>query len=177
MNLRGIILGITIFVLTLFVTTYGTDMFYSKPLYKDFCKNAMKMQPVDEITCLNEGGKWQIYDVPKIEDERGYCEMDFTCRKDYESTSEKYSLNIFLIALPLGILIVLAGAYFFSLDAVGVGLMAGGVGTILRGVSSFWRYSADWLRFLFSLIGLVIVIYFSYRFGEKLGFETSKKKK
>lgn len=177
MNLKAIILGFTIFVLTLFVTTYGVNMLYPGPSYDDFCgENFGKISATDEITCLEEGGEWQQYDSPRIEGQEGYCDKDFTCREDYESALEKHARNVFLIAVPLGILIVLFGAYFFSLDAVGVGIMAGGVGTILRGISSFWRYSEDWLKFLISLIGLVIVIYFSYRFSEKLGFEKVKKK-
>ena len=91
---------------------------------------------------------------------------------DYDVANEKYSRNLFLIALPLGILIIVLGAMIFGLESVGAGLMGGGVGVILYGVGNYWRYSEDLLKFLLSLTGLVIVIYFSYWFNKK-----SQKKK
>jgi hypothetical protein len=36
-NLRGIVFGIVIFILTLFVTTHGINTIYSQPQYEDFC--------------------------------------------------------------------------------------------------------------------------------------------
>ncbi len=52
--------------------------------------------------------------------------------------------------------------------------MGGGLGTVLRGVTSYWAYTNDLIRFLISLVGLVVVIYFGYKFQDKL---KSKKKK
>ena len=176
-NLRGVVFGIAIFVLTLFVTTYGLNTIYPKPLYEDYCPNVFWDIPeMNEEVCFEHGGKWDNYDRTIEGNVTGYCDKDYTCREAYDLDSERRSMNVFLVAIPLGILILLGGFYFFSLEAVGVGLMLGGIGTMLRGIGSYWRYSEDWLRFLISLIGLVIVIYFSYRFGEKLGGKKGRKK-
>ena len=177
MNLREVILGIAIFVLTLFVTTYGVNMFYNAPDYNDFCDaENWKLAIQDETSCIEQGGEWNDYAKVVDEEVRGNCDLDFTCREDYEIEQEKYSMKIFLVAVPLGILLILLGAYFFSLTAIGSGIMAGGVGTILRGISSYWRYSEDWIRFLISLFGLVVLIYFGYKFSDLLDFEKRKKK-
>jgi hypothetical protein len=176
MNLKSIVLGVTIFVLTLFVTIYGVNMIYSEPQYEDYCDFAGKAIISDEGACINAGGIWQAYQPRAQGEPAGYCDQNFKCNNEYEYAQKIYSKKVFFIAVPLGILIVLLGAYFFSLDAVGVGIMAGGVGTMLRGVSGFWRYSEDWLKFLISLAGLIVVIYFAYKFSEKLGFGKVKKK-
>ena len=72
-----------------------------------------------------------------------------------------------MVALPLGIIIIIIGAFVFGLEAVGAGLMGGGVGTILYGVGGYWRYSADLMKFLLSLVGLIVVIYVAYWFNHK----------
>lgn len=180
MNLREVILGVAIFILTLFVTTYGVNVFFDEPQYDDSCPVSKLEVPImNESVCFEHGGKWTDQEVRCITEPcpPGYCDRDFSCREGYELSRERYSMNVFLIAVPLGILLILFGAYFFSLNAVGVGIMTGGVGTILRGISSYWRYSEDWIRFLISLLGLVIVIYFSYKFGDKLGFSKSEHRK
>jgi len=170
MNLRGIIIGIAIFVLTLFVSTYGVNTFLNEPAYNDFCPNSiLKVSEMNESICFDNGGRWN----PGFENQ-GYCDQNFRCNEAYKLEKERYDMNVFLMAVPLGILILLGGFFFFSLESVGVGIMSGGVGTLLRGIGSYWRYSEDWLRFLISLTGLVIVIWVSYKFNERL--ERKRKK-
>jgi len=171
MNLKGIIISIAILILTLFVTTYGMNTIYERPEYNEYCPNSIiKVTEMNESICFDNGGRWN----PGLEG-NGYCNQNFLCNEAYTLAQEKYSMNVFLIAVPLGILILLGGFFFFSLESVGVGIMAGGVGTLLRGVGSYWKYSEDWLRFIISLAGLVIVIWASYKFSNK--FEKKIKKK
>jgi len=181
MNIKAVILGAAIFILTMFVTTYGVDTFYSEPQYDDFCSNSIwEVNDMTEAVCFENGGKWTSY-TDKVDDgPTGHCDRDFSCRKAYNLSQERYSMNVFLLAIPLGILVLFLGFYFFNLEPVGVGIMAAGVGTLLRGISSYWRYSEDWLRFVISLAGLLIVIFFSYRYSDKFHGSSkvkSKKKK
>ncbi|MBU2053109.1 MAG: hypothetical protein V1788_00955 [Nanoarchaeota archaeon] len=37
MKIKNAVLGIAIVVLTIFVTVYGINTFYEKPVYDDFC--------------------------------------------------------------------------------------------------------------------------------------------
>ncbi|MCR4327828.1 MAG: hypothetical protein NUV46_04590 [Nanoarchaeota archaeon] len=180
MNLKEGIIGVAVLVLTLFVTIYGVNAFFSESQYNDFCPPTLwEVEVLDEATCFEMGGKWMKTDIVCVTTPcpSGYCDKEFSCREAYELGLERYHMNIFLITVPLGILIVLAGAYLFSLESVSGGIMAGGVGTILRGVGSYWRYSEDWLRFLISVIGLTILIYFAYKFQEKISSNNKKLKK
>jgi len=180
MNIKNLIFGIAIFLLTLFVGIYGVNTFYGKgPAYDDYCRNAF-----NEASCVSVGGTWinntQIADGKPVSVGGGYCEYDYTaCQKDYDNANEKYWRGVFFIALPLGILIIVLGAIIFGLEFVGAGLMFGGLGILIYGVGGFWRFAQDWLKFIFSLIGLVIIIYFAYWFNRKHGkkFSHNHKKK
>jgi hypothetical protein len=132
---------------------------------------------MNESVCFEYGGKWSTYSDDRDRRLSGYCDRDYLCSGGYEMSRERYSMNVFLITLPLGILILICGFYFFTLESVGVGLMFGGVGTMLRGIGGYWQYSPDWIRFLILLVALVVVIYFSYRFSEQLEGKKSKSKK
>jgi len=120
--------------------------------------------------CEEIGGQWNGEIVPRkigSVDVQGFCDRDFTCRGELEDAREKYSRGIFLFALPLGIAVIAIGAFVFGLEAVGAGLMGGGVGIILYGVGGFWRFADDWLKFVLSLVGLVVVIWLAYWFNSK----------
>ena len=174
MSLKNIILGIAIVILTIFVTVNGIGVFYPKVEYNDFCdefKTAEKIETQER--CEEIGGKWSVYDVRPVESVEGFCDRDFTCRQDYEDAREEQAKKVFYIALPLGILILLVGGFLFHLEAVGAGLMGGGVGTIVYGAGSYWQYGGELFRFIISLLGLVAVIFLAYWFNKKFG----KKKK
>lgn len=177
MNIKNILLGIAIFFLTLFVGIYGISTLYGKePMYDVYCKTIS-----NSSSCTQEGGRWINYSnseniepryakpsSPSIEN--GYCEIYYDkCNKELNIAQEKYRVKVFFIALPLGIIIIALGAIFFGLESVGAGLMAGGVGIIIYGVGGYWQYTKDWLRFLISLAGLVVVIWLAYYANRRWG--------
>jgi hypothetical protein len=172
MEIKNIIIGIAIVILTIFVTFYGINTFYPKPDYEDFCGDVKTQEIIDtEERCIEIGGKWSVYETVKPVEGgvEGFCDRDYTCRKELEEATKIRSRNVFLIALPLGILIIALGAFLFSLDAVGAGLMGGGVGTLIYGAGAYWPYSENWIRFLISLIGLIVLICLAYWFNDKFG--------
>jgi hypothetical protein len=177
MNLKNVVLGIAIMILTIFVAVYGISLIYEAPEYTDYCEEFRTAEVINNSErCVEVGGSWDGNILKPAEGTQGYCDRNFSCRQEYEEVSEKYSRNIFLIAVPLGILVIVLGAVLFGLEAVGAGLMGGGVGIILYGVGGFWRFADDWLKFSISLLGLIILIWFSYRFNGK-GFKWQKKKR
>ena len=163
MGIKEVILGIVIAILLAMTIGYGINTFYEKPEYRDFCPNVY--DKYNESSCESAGGTWlndsknNQTNVPRA---LNRCKEPEGCSEEYNKAREKYSRNIFLITLPLGIAIVIIGAAVFGLEFIGAGLMGGGVLTILYGVTSYWRYSEDVLKFILSLLGLIIIIVFSY---------------
>ena len=173
MSIKNVVIGIAILVLTIFVVVYGVGMFYDSPQYEDFC-GEREIGIIDtEAGCVAVGGKWSsnVGEVPKPVDSasvvEGWCDTTFECRQEYEDAQEIYSRNIFLIALPLGIILILVGIVVFGLEVVGAGLAGGGVGIILWAVGGYWQYGSDVLKFSLSLVGLVVVIWLAYWFNKR----------
>ena len=174
MSAKNFILGIAIIIITITAINYGISTFYSEPDYVDFCGEYKTQEIIEtQSQCETIGGMWNSYEnIPKPLGEptvTGYCDRDFTCRQEYETAREKYSKNIFFITFPIGILIIILGTLTFNLESVGAGLMGGGLGTIIYGITSYWQYSQNWLKFLFSIIALAILIWLAYYFNKKVG--------
>jgi len=178
MHLKNIIIAIGIIILTISVGIYGVNTFYKAPDYNSYCSEAEQNWYVNiSSQCTAVGGKWSNYVGPKSADTPvGYCDTAYTCRMQYEADREIYSRNVFLIALPLGIIIITVGALVFGLEAAGAGLMAGGVGIILWGVMGFWNFAEDWLKFLLSLVALIVLVWLAYYFNKKFGKGKSSKR-
>src|SRR3989339_446217 len=156
--IKNVVLGFAIFILTMFVTIYGINTFYERPQYNDYCEEFKTVKYIsDEASCIELGGRWTAQEIQCIQDSKS---ITTPC-------PEKYSRNVFLIAVPLGILIIALGTFIFNLNPVGVGLMFGGIGTLIYGAGGYWQYSENLFKFLISLVGLGIVIWFAYRFNKK----------
>ena len=173
MDLKNIILGIAIIILTIFVSFYGINTFYPKPDYDEYCGDIKTLVDIinTQEKCEDIGGKWSVYEEIPLDFDRpdGYCDRDYYCRQELEDENKLRSRNVFLIALPLGIFIIAFGAFVFGLETVGAGLMGGGVGTLIYGAGAYWPYSENWIRFLISLVGLIVLIWIAYYFNKKIG--------
>lgn len=180
---RNLVLGIAIFILTMFVGVYGINTFYGKaPNYNDYCP---MVTPQTQEECVKINGNWTNYNqqipaekVPaSVTSPTGYCDVYTYCSKQLENAEKPYYKGIFIIAIPLGIFIIAVGLLVFSLEAVGLGLMAGGIGLIVYGAGSYWRFADDVVKFVISLIGLVVVILMAYYFNQRLKWNLFGKEK
>lgn len=174
MKLKEVLLGIAILVMTIFVTYYGVNTIYPSNDYNDFCKPDRVLIANNSQECSEAGGKWN----PMVSNDfksPGYCNFDFYCSQEFETANKIRSKHVFLVALPVGIAIIILGAFFFGLEAVGAGLMGGGVGTLIYGAGAYWPYTENLIRFLLSLAGLAILIFFAYYFNKKFSKKNKKR--
>jgi hypothetical protein len=181
MDLKSVAIGIAIIILTSFVIINGIGLIYPSVEYEDYCNIEKPAVYETEQLCVAEGGKWNpVSPYEKAPSQpliTGYCDTEFYCRQTYEDASQARSRYIFFIALPLGIIILILGAVFFGLESVGVGLMGGGIVTLIYGAGGYWRYAQQWLRFLLPLIGLIVLIYFAYWFNKRSNKSIRKKRR
>lgn len=174
MQIKNVVLGIAIVILTIFVTVYGISVFYPSVDYDNYCGDVKMGVISTSQECELVGGQWSEYDAElRVESgESGYCDRYYECQNEYDAAREVRAKKVFYFAIPLGIILIFVGGYLFGLEAVGAGLMGGGVGTIVYGAGNYWQYGDDLFRFVISLLGLAAVIYLAYWFNAR-----SKKKK
>ena len=171
MEIKNIVLGIAVIILTIFVAVYGIGIFYPIVEYENYCGEFKTAEIIEtQERCMKIGGQWtadeniRCVTTPCIQ---GYCDRDYTCRQNYETVQKSRVRSIFYISIPLGVLLIFIGGYLFYLEAVGAGLMGGGVGTIIYGAGGYWQYGDNLFRFIISLLGLIAVIYISYWLNRK----------
>jgi hypothetical protein len=176
-NVKNLVFGIAIFILTISVGIYGISTILGKaPQYDKVCP---PKQILSEQQCAEENGTWTnyTYEDPKaiVANPRGYCDTYTLCQPKYDELNRLHSRNIFFFALPIGIIIIIIGAVLFGLESVGGGLMAGGVGILIYGIGSVWPYADDLIKFILSFLGLLVVIGVSYYVNNKLKIFKKKK--
>lgn len=166
MQLKNILIGLAIVILTALVVGYGIETFYPSPEYNDFCdrdKIIPRIIADTQENCEAEGGEWNPYQGPRpVEGAEGYCDFYSECQAEFEDVNESYSKNLFIITIILGIILIAVGGALFELEAVGAGIMGGGIITIIYGSIRYWQYAGDFFRFILSLIGLIFVIVLAY---------------
>jgi len=86
--------------------------------------------------------------------------------KELEEAERVFYGHMFWVAYPLGLGALILGT-FFRVQAVGAGLMFGGLGSLSTGCYCYWDRMGDWLRLGSLAVALVIVLALgTWRFGK-----------
>lgn len=188
-NIKNIIFGLAIMILTIFASVYGINALYERPQYDDFCTSirpvaldktgdsqvcpavCVELYEIKNNECVfNECGSGCGADGVNTFDTKEQCDIVLSgknCYDEYDAANRIYARNVFFIGIPLGIVIIVIGASLFSLESVGAGLMLGGAGTLVYGVGGYWQYADNLIKFIISIIGLAALISFAYWFNSK----------
>lgn len=191
MNVKNLVLGISIFIVYLLVLNFGIEAFYPSPQYEDYCNNqnyyypgtyptkpvtdgvncTFNPTPQQQDMCSRQGGSL----IAATYDSNG-CPATYTCDtcgQEYNDAQKPYSQRVFLISLIAGIITLLAGYLVLSTEPVGSALMASGVGALVYGSRRNWQNLSNIWRFVLLLGALVLLIWIALRINR----ERSKKKK
>ena len=162
------VIGIVI-VLNLFFN-YATSLVYESPDYNAFCPQEQVVTvPDNQKACVDKGGQWtdnSYYGKPTpvgVDQARGYCDLQFTCRQDFETASKDYNRNVFIVLVVLGALSVLAGNLFRGNDVISNGLALGGVLSFVIASVRYWSAANDLVRVVILAIALGILFWVAYK--------------
>lgn len=181
MDFKDGALGIAITIMAVFVVISGINTFYPEPEYSDFCPSVYDLY--SEAECVAGEGVWKSTNYPGINSktldsdgivipfenslESGSCRNDPLCSEEYGLARDAHSRNVFLISLFIGIILVFLGIRFFSIKAIGAGIMGGGVITLFYGGIVSWSHSEEWFRFIISLISLAFLVFLAVWFHKQ----------
>ena len=170
--LKWLLIVGTVIILNLFINSL-IKVVYNEPLYTNFCEEKqVKIIPDTKEACLAIGGQWtddlfvqkrllsgEPVAMPVIEQQRaGYCDPDFTCRKGYDTASNVYERNVFVVWVIAGVLALIAG-FFLKLEVVSLSLSLGGVVSLIIGSMRYWSRMDDTLRLIVLGLALVVLIW------------------
>lgn len=166
----SLIIGIVI-VLNLFFN-YTLSLVYPMPQYQTFCPDQQVMNSATtKATCVANGGQWTENVTPVVEpngqtpavktapDTQGYCNPDYTCQKQYDTATNNYNKDVFIILVVLGIALIIAGIYIRSADAVSIGLSFGGVLSLIIGSARYWSEAGNILKVCILAVALAALIW------------------
>lgn len=183
MGLKNFALSAGIFIIFVLFVAYAIQAFYPSPEYNNFC-NATHLFPktpvlaekeiectpnitIDKKTeeCYRQQGS------PYYEYDTNNCPISVNCdfcSKEFNEAEKKYSGKIFIITIIVGIITIGIGALLFSIETIGAGLMAGGVGTIIYGSVRNWQNLSSYIRVILLFLALIFLIYIGIRMNKKL---------
>lgn len=162
----SLVIGIVVLV-NMFLN-YAVSLVYESPKYENFCP---QRQVVDNIgtkdSCVALGGQWNenYYKSPDIKqaEPTGYCDPDFTCRKEFEDVSSVYNRNIFIILVAAGVLL-LASSFALAFNWIlSVSFSMAGILSIIIASMRYWSDADNLLRVIILFLALLALIYFAVK--------------
>ena len=146
---------------------FSINLFHKEPKFDQFCKTEqINIQPENKDDCVAKGGQWngnynygkpipasELKNIPS-----GYCDIHFSCSKEYQETREVYQRNIFVAFVVLGIISIILGFVFSAIEAVSLGLSLGGLLSLIIGSIRYWSAMDDYLRVIILGLALAMLI-------------------
>lgn len=131
-----IFLGIALGLLLFGLFNLGVHTFYPSPDYEEYCGDRSGPKFLDtQIECEADGGQWTSREVQCVTTPcpQGYCDVDFTCREDYDTARDSYNNIIFYVFVIAGLGLAVSGMFLTTVTFQIVGLGAG-IGLIGEGI-------------------------------------------
>lgn len=169
----ALVLGIAI-VTNLFIS-YVVQVLYPEPLYNDFCPESQVNKVIEtEKACLEVGGQWNEGSMKEVVNQQGvtlpqvssYCNVYFTCSKQFDDAHALYNRNVFMVFIVAGILLLLGSVFLIGSETVSLALSFGGILALIVGSVRYWSDMDDILRVVIlgvALAGLVYVAWKKFR--------------
>jgi len=139
-------LGFGIAIILPMLVHYGVSTFSPAPKWED----------------LYGSYSYQRYDKATPE-ERAQIDKERKERDRLWREKQKiFQRNVFFVAVPVGITCIIVGA-IMPIQAIGTGLMFGGIFSLTEGYMFYWSELQDWMRFLSLLVAFMVLIFVGYR--------------
>lgn len=160
-----------IIVLNLFFH-FATKVVYQEPTWDTYCpQKQVNISPSNEKDCVAVGGAWNApasfgkepRSYPAVAslpvEPQGYCDVTFTCAKEYNEVHKVYNRNVFIVLIVLGLLSLGAGFWLTQSGAVSLGVSFGGVVSLIVGSTRYWSDMNDYLRLIMLAVALIVLIW------------------
>jgi uncharacterized membrane protein YphA (DoxX/SURF4 family) len=97
-----------------------------------------------------------------VEERKEYTDQQRQRQQAYSEAAKQFARVLTIVSAPLGVAAIFIGAYL-KFQAVGTGLIVGGIFTVAWGYWNYWSYLDDWIRFVSLLAGFAILLFVGIR--------------
>jgi len=182
-------IGLAIIIIFNLFVNYGINTFYKGPEYNNFCNPERLKQSLNTRTsCEAVGGLWtenvgyenvnayatdgngQTKAIPapttieiKNQQPTGWCDQDYTCRKDFDSVNDIYRRNMFIVWIIAGVVAIGGSFLITAVSMLSTSFMFSGLLSLLIGNMEYWSAMQDYLRFIILGIALAFLVGVAYR--------------
>ncbi len=167
--LRWVLVAGIAVVLNLFFN-YSIFLLYEAPQWENFCpREQVNISPKTQEECVAKGGSWNVggevsekpvVSQPISQPERvTWCDVNFTCQKQFDEAQKVYNRNVFIALVILGAISIVVSFLIAQITAVSIGLSIGGVLSLIVGSMMYWNDMGDYLRVIVLGIALVVLIW------------------
>lgn len=155
---KKIAVGFGIAIILPMLVHYGVSTFYPYPNQKEY------QTKHNEISRKHENLSSETNKSAAKARERTYREREEMKKLDeeWEAGINNFNRVLFFVAVPIGAIAIIVGA-LTSVQAIGAGLIFGGIFTLTDGYFFYWSHLLDWMRFVSLLIAFVLLIFVGYR--------------
>lgn len=168
--LRWILAFAIVIVLNLFFY-YTIRAVYPEPDREVYCPiEQISTIPQTQDTCVAKGGRWteNQYILEKRvptpagippEVVKGYCDVEYTCGKNFQVAHDEYQRNVFVVRVILGVLSLAVGFSLAAAEAVSLGLSLGGVLSLVIAMIGYWSKLGQYLQVVVLALALAALIW------------------
>lgn len=141
-------LGFGIAIIFPMMIHYGVSTFVHEPKWSDY------------FGC-------GLYDYSEYQNvspqQKAKLDADRRQREEQRRQAQKvFQRTLFFVATPLGLVAIVIGS-LLPVQAIGTGLMFGGIFSVCEGYISYWSELPDGMRFASLLGAFIILVYIGYR--------------
>lgn len=143
---KKIAVGFGIAIILPLMFHYGVSTFSPSPKYSDY--------RIDNYP--------QDYKNASPEKKKEVTAKNKNLNLQFKSAKKEFQQHLFFVAVPLGLLLIIIGV-FISNNAIGAGLVFGGIFSVSNGYINYWSELPDSLRFASLIVAFLILITVGYK--------------
>ncbi len=142
---------------------------YVEPKFETFCPMQHTVTN-DPVSCVDNGGQWtnnqlapkQVTEAVKNGEPLGWCDVHFTCNKDYTEAQGVYNRNVFIILIALSIVVLVLGV-FLPIEVLALGFSWAGVLSLVIASIRYWSDANNWMRLIILALALGALVWLAIK--------------
>jgi hypothetical protein len=140
-----------------FALAFGVAVIFPLLVHYGVCT----FSPEPRLQDFEPKGQFDFMDATRAQRREQQAERT-RANTEWQEAHDRFELHLFAVAAPLGAAAILCGA-FLRVQAIGAGLIFGGVFSVLNGYIRYWSNLPNGLRFSSLLVAFAVLVFVGYK--------------